>query len=182
MSGADRPRQGGFPAIEELMPHRGPVVLIDRVLAHDAESTEVRVSVEEQRWLKHQNGYVAGWLAVEYMAQCVAAREGLLALDEGRPPPVGYLVGVSRLRLECVEFPADAVLCVSSRRVRGRPSLGALSHQCRLYLDSHFASGKSSVRSPRGESPVEAGSSGAARGRLLADGRLSVSVPRGALG
>jgi len=143
-----------FPPIESLMPHRDPVVLLDRILRHDSESTDVLVSIAKQKWLKNEDGSVCGSLAVEYMAQCVAAHEGLLALDEGRPPPKGFLVGVTGLNLEVPKFDADAELRIQSRRVRGRPSLGALSHQCELYLG-------------RLES-----------GRLLAQGRLSVSVPR----
>ena len=153
----DRPEawsKGDYPAIEDLMPHRDSVVLIDRILRHSAESTDVLVSVEKQRWMKNADGTVGGSLAVEYMAQCVAAREGLIALEEGRPPPTGFLVGISRLRLEVSNFAANAELRVRSWRVRGRPSLGALSHRCELYLGQHEP------------------------GELIGEGRLSVSVPR----
>jgi predicted hotdog family 3-hydroxylacyl-ACP dehydratase len=158
MSRAEWIDGGEFPAVEALMPHRGPVVLLDRILTHDSQYTEARVSIAGQRWLKREDGSVPAWLAVEYMAQCVAVRDGLLALEAGRPPPKGYLVGVTRLFLETPEFEADAELRVRSQRVRGRPSLGALSHQCSLYRNL-----------PNGE-----------MGALLAKGRLSVSVPRGA--
>jgi predicted hotdog family 3-hydroxylacyl-ACP dehydratase len=156
MPGAEPRTDEDFPAIEELIPHRGPVVLLDRILHHQPRFTEARVSIAKQRWLERDDGSVAGWLAVEYMAQCVAAHEGLLARAEGRPPPAGYLVGVTRLRLEVAEFDADAFLIVRSERVRGRPSLGALSHHCQL-------------RPERADGEV---------GPLWAEARLSVSVPR----
>ena len=159
-----------YPPIEELMPHRGPVVLLHAILHHDSESTDARVSIAKQKWLKRENGTVAASLAVEYMAQCVAAHEGLLALDDDRPPPTGFLVGVTGLCLEVAEFAADAKLRVRVRRVRGRPSLGALSHQCEVYLDRS----DSDLRDEDGSNDE--------RGRLLAAGRLSVSVPRGAKG
>jgi predicted hotdog family 3-hydroxylacyl-ACP dehydratase len=168
MSRADATSRRPFPTIEELMPHRGTVVLLHRILRHDSESTDALISIAKQKWLKDENGTVAGSLAVEYMAQCVAAHEGLLALDEGRPPPTGFLVGVTGLRLEVAEFAADAELCVRSRRVRGRPSLGALSHQCELYLDRSDP-----------DRPIDS-SSRDEPGPLLAEGRLSVSVPRDA--
>ena len=164
MSQAEAAGAGEFPAIEELIPHRGPVVLLDRILRHDSTSTDAQVSVADQRWLKRDDGSVASWLAVEYMAQCVAAHEGLIALEEGRPPPSGFLVGVTGLRLEAFEFASDARLRVSSRRVRGRPALGALSHQCRLALEDF------------GEENSGANPNGEATGRLLAEGRFIVSV------
>jgi predicted hotdog family 3-hydroxylacyl-ACP dehydratase len=155
-----------FPEIEALMPHRGVVVLLDRVLRHAADETEARVSIGKQRWLKREDGSVASWLAVEYMAQCVAAHEGLLALAEGRPPPQGFLVGVTALRVEVAEFEADAELRVRSGRLRGSPSLGALSHRCELFIEA---------AEPRGER--ESGSTDTAR-RPVAEARLSVSVAR----
>lgn len=157
MSGARVDVERRFPALEELIPHRDRVVLLDRILRHDADSTDALVSIAKQRWLKREDGSVASWLAVEFMAQCVAAHEGLLALDEGRLPPAGFLVGVTALRIETEGFAPDAELRVTSRRLRGRPSLGALSHQCQLFgFDA----------------------ADEAAGRLLAQARLSVSVPR----
>lgn len=156
MSGSSVSQRTDFPAIEELMPHRGPALLLDRVLSHDHERTEAAVMVETQQWLKRDDGTVAGWLAVEYMAQCLAAHEGILALDEGRPPPKGFLIAATGLRLYQTHFPGNARLRVGSRRVRGRPGLGILSHQCTLHAE-----------------PSEAGA-----GTLLAEGRLSVSIPK----
>jgi len=166
MSLDDATSRRAFPPIEQLLPHRGNVVLLHRILRHDAESTDAGVSIAKQKWLKHEDGRVRVALVVEYMAQCVAAREGLLALAEGRPPPKGFLVGVTRLRLEVPEIEADAELLVRSRRVRGRPSLGALSHRCELFLDQ-TGSDRAGEEWPPGEP-----------GPLIAEGRLSVSVPR----
>jgi len=123
-----------FPAIEALMPHRGPILLLDRVTRHDSEYTEAHVCVEFQSWLGRGDGSVAGWLAMEYMAQCVAAHESLLALDAGRPLPTGFLVSATRLCLHASHFAAGSQLRVRARRVRGRPGLGVLSHECSLHL------------------------------------------------
>lgn len=138
------------------MPHRGRILLLDRVLSHDSDRTDARVCIATQRWLKRDDGSVAGWLALEYMAQCLAAHEGILALEEGRSPPKGFLVAATGLRLYAAHFGADAQLRVRSRRVRGRLGLGILSHQCTLHVECR----------PGGE------------GALLAEGRLSVSIPR----
>ena len=141
-----------FPAISDLMPHRGPIVLLDRVVAHDGKSTTAAVCIEKQRWLRRGDGSVASWLAVEYMAQCIAAHEGLIALAENRPPPQGFLMAASNLRLEVSHFEAEQELQVRVERASGRPGLGVIAHQC-------------SLTSENGTRP-------------LAEGRLSVSVPR----
>ena len=44
-------------------------------------------------------------LAIEYMAQAVAAYTGLLARREGRPPLIGYLLGTRNFSIELPSFP-----------------------------------------------------------------------------
>lgn len=136
-----------------LIPHRGESVLIDRVLDHDGKSTTTRVVVGSQPWLVRREGGIAPWLVVEYMAQSVATHEGLLEQVEGRPPPIGFLVSVVRLKLDLDRLRPGEELNVHTMRLRGRPELGVISHTCAVHRP--------------GES-----------GRPLAQGRLSIAIPR----
>ena len=122
-----------LPPIQELISHCGESILLDRVIDHDGDSTTTRVVVGNQRWLRQRDGSVASWLAVEYMAQCIAAHEGLLARADDRALPLGFLVSVKRLRLNVSQFDRDEELRVWTRRIRGRPGLGVLSHSCAIY-------------------------------------------------
>ncbi len=90
-----------LPPITELIPHRGELLLLEGLLEHDAESTTVRVVVGAGGWLQRSDGSAPAWLALEYMAQCAAAHEGMLARSEGRPPPLGFLISASALELCC---------------------------------------------------------------------------------
>lgn len=145
-----------LPPVSELLPHRGAVVLLERVVEHDRESTTARVEVGPNGWLSRQDGSTPAWLAIEYMAQCASAHEGLLARAEGRALPEGVLVRVFGLRIHRSRFEPGEALCVSARRARGRPEIGAISYAC-------------SIRS--GEMCPE--------GAALAEGRLSVALTAG---
>jgi predicted hotdog family 3-hydroxylacyl-ACP dehydratase len=145
------------PPIEELIPHSGGSILLDRVIAHDPESTTAKVTVGSRRWLRQPDGSVASWLAIEYMAQCVAAHEGMLARAAGRKLPPGFLVSVTGLRLGAASFRGNEQLRVRTRRIRGRPGLGVLSHRCAIFADA------------------DADDSGA---EPVAEGRLSIVVER----
>jgi predicted hotdog family 3-hydroxylacyl-ACP dehydratase len=59
-------------------------------------------------------------LAVEYMAQGIAAPESMIARAEGRTLPLGFLVSVTGLRLGVSCFQADERLRVSVRREGSR--------------------------------------------------------------
>lgn len=124
-----------LPPVLEVLPHRSPVLLLERLVEHDSRATTARVTVGEAAWLRRADGSVPSWLALEYMAQCVAAHEGLLARDEGRPLPRGFLVGAHGLLLHSASLSAGLRLCVRARRARGRPGLGVLSHACALYQE-----------------------------------------------
>ena len=156
--------RGEYPSIETLMPHRGPVLLLDRVIQHDSNVTTSLIRVDRQRFLTRDDGSVASWVSVEYLAQGVAAHEGLLAYYDGRPLPLGFLVAVNQLVLHEDAYKSDARLMVRALRVRGRPEMGALSHQCTLHL----------VGETFGEGRGDAFDEGA----LVAEGRISVSIPR----
>ncbi len=144
-----------LPHVSELIPHSGEVLLLDRVLKHDGESTTAQIAVDRQTWLKRENGSVAAWVALEYMAQCIATHEGIRAHLEGRPPVRGSLAAAAGVRLHLSCFEPGELLRVRTQHVRGRPGLGVLSHFCTIH---------------------ECGEAG--EGQLLAEGRLSISIPK----
>lgn len=147
-----------LPPLLEVLPHRSPVLLLDRLLAHDSAATTVRVAVGENPWLLRPDASAPPWLVLEYMAQCVAAHEGLLALADGRPLPRGFLVGAHGLRMPAPGFAAGEVLRVSAARQRGRAGLGVLSHRCSVSNQEgdQLAEGRLSVAlaPPAAESPL----------------------------
>jgi predicted hotdog family 3-hydroxylacyl-ACP dehydratase len=120
-----------YPPVIELVPHRDTVLLLDRVLEHDANSTVTRVDVGAQRWMKRDDGGVAPWLAIEYMAQCIAAHAGLAARADGNLPRIGFLLGTRRAVFHCDRFEPGTTLRASAERTWGGEE-GMVSFECRL--------------------------------------------------
>jgi predicted hotdog family 3-hydroxylacyl-ACP dehydratase len=120
-----------LPAIADLIPHRGSSILLDRVVHHDPDETRAIVIIRNQRWLTRADGSTASWLAVEYMAQCAGVHESLLARDR-RVAELGFVASVKSLRLDVAHFGTDEILEVRTRRCRGRPELGVVSHSCSI--------------------------------------------------
>jgi predicted hotdog family 3-hydroxylacyl-ACP dehydratase len=69
-------------------------------------------------------GRVSPMLAVEYMAQCVAACAGLQGHANGKPVRVGYLVGAREITLPPEPFRVGDVLRVRAQHVWGDDVLG----------------------------------------------------------
>lgn len=82
------------------LPHRTPMLLIDRVLAADAETTRCRVTVGKQCSLFRQaDGSYPNSLFIEFMAQTVGVFAGIRDSESGIGPRVGFLLGSRKVQL-----------------------------------------------------------------------------------
>jgi predicted hotdog family 3-hydroxylacyl-ACP dehydratase len=122
-------RSGGAP-LEELVPHSGAMLLVGPVLEHCPEFTRCRVDVSRSALFAGAGGRVPAWLALEWMAQCVAAHGGLVARALGLPARPGLFLGTRGVRLQADDFGPGDDLEVCARHLRGE--LGLVSFACRL--------------------------------------------------
>jgi len=125
---------GDFPPIEEVVPHRPPMLLIDRICAHgdDVTVSTVTIRPDSPFVATSTDGRpgVPAVVGIEYMAQTVAAYAGLSARKEKRAPRIGFLLGCRELSLATDAFAVGEVLTVEVRRVFGENDLGSFS--CRI--------------------------------------------------
>jgi predicted hotdog family 3-hydroxylacyl-ACP dehydratase len=116
--------------IEEVVPHAGTMLLVGPVLEHHPEYTRCRVEVARSALFAREGGRVPAFVALEWMAQCVAAHGGLVARALGLPARPGLFLGTRGVRLSADDFAADDVYEVCARHLRGE--LGLVSFACRL--------------------------------------------------
>jgi predicted hotdog family 3-hydroxylacyl-ACP dehydratase len=84
---------GTFPAIEQLLPHRGTMLLLDRILGSDDNCIEAERAVPDTGWYLDDAGRMPAWIGIELMAQAIAAHVSLCALLRGEAPKCGVLLG-----------------------------------------------------------------------------------------
>ncbi len=104
----------GFGPVNELVPHRPPMLLIDEVLSW-SEPVVRCASTIDQDDLFVEGTAVDAVVAVEYMAQCVAVYGGLLRRAKGQPVTLGFLVGCSELELFRARINVGTRLIVEAR-------------------------------------------------------------------
>jgi predicted hotdog family 3-hydroxylacyl-ACP dehydratase len=122
-----------LPDIRSLIPHTGPMVLLDRVVAADEENlcAEVRIRADS---LFFDGSGVGAWVGLEYMAQAIAAYAGFTARLRGEPVKLGFLLGARRYECSRPMFALGSVLHVHVRRVLQSES-GLGSFECRIDND-----------------------------------------------
>jgi predicted hotdog family 3-hydroxylacyl-ACP dehydratase len=120
-----------FPPIAALLPHAGAMVLLDRVLAADAESLCAETVVRAGSLFNHDGAGVGAWVGIEYMAQAIAAHAGYLARQRGEAVRVGFLLGARRYEATLPAFITGSALRVFAvRALLGENGLGA--YECRI--------------------------------------------------
>lgn len=116
-------------AIERYVPHRGSMLLLDRLLEAGEEHAVAQVRVARDGLFVQPQG-VPAWVAIEYMAQTVAAWAGWRAAQKGEAVKIGFLLGSRKLEALQPFFALGAVLRVEVQcELMGSNGLGMFSCQ-----------------------------------------------------
>ncbi|QSX33918.1 hotdog family protein [Shewanella avicenniae] len=82
----------------DFIPHRPPMVLIDRIEQYRADFLIASVEISEQTpFVDSASRHVPNYVGIEYMAQTVAALAGIEAEQRGEPIRTGFLLGTRKL-------------------------------------------------------------------------------------
>lgn len=95
--------------LEDLLPHRAPMVFLDRVESFDASARSLTASftvTPEHVLYSPASGGVPNWAAIEFMAQAAAALVGNFdkTQEPERPARPGLLLGTRKLDLHLDSF------------------------------------------------------------------------------
>ena len=115
-----------FPPVADVVPHKPPMLLLDRVLSYETDrvTCEVRIGPETPFL---EDGLVPAVVGIEYMAQTVAAYAGLTAREQGKDAKIGFLLGCRDLTLGTEGFAVGDLLVVEARRTWGDADLGSFA-------------------------------------------------------
>ncbi len=100
-------------AIADVVPHRGDLSLLDRIVSAGADELVCELTVRDDG-LFDEAGSVSAMLGIEYMAQAVSAFSGLQRA--GRDIKIGLLLGTRKFQTNVSSFP-----CGTSLRVTVHP-------------------------------------------------------------
>ncbi len=105
--------------LDELLPHRPPMRLIDAIEAFDPEAKTLTATVTvtpEQIFFFGAEEGVPNWVAIEYMAQASAALAGCYDrhVAPDRPARPGLLLGTRKLDLKLERFEAGRTYRVTA--------------------------------------------------------------------
>ena len=120
-------------SISQLVPHRGLMLLIDRLLFHNEETVRTEAMVTRDRLFLEALGWPA-WVGLELMAQTVAAWGGLRQWAAEEPVKLGFLLGSRRYESTVSHFAVGAKLEIEARQELVSES-GLAVFECSIHQD-----------------------------------------------
>ena len=95
--------------IETMIPHRGRMKLIEKVVAVDDQKA-VTVATTSEDWPLYRDGSVDVLVTIELVAQTAALLEGWKRLRSGRGGTTGWLVGIKSADFSLPRIPVPDTL------------------------------------------------------------------------
>lgn len=120
-----------FPRPSELLPHAGPAILIDAIVADAADTIDAVAHITAAHPYYVDGRGVPSWIGIELMAQAIAAHAGLTGRRERRPPRMGMLLGTRRYAATAAWFADGARLEIHAERAFGNEG-GMAACDCRI--------------------------------------------------
>ncbi|MCL1066218.1 hotdog family protein [Shewanella olleyana] len=121
--------------IAEFVPHRAPMILIDSIIEHQADSllTEVVITEQSAYFSAAING-VPNYVGIEYMAQSIAALAGVEAHLRHDKIRVGFLLGTRKLLMHQPHYQLGKAYQISVTRLYQEDS-GLAVFDCQIKAD-----------------------------------------------
>jgi predicted hotdog family 3-hydroxylacyl-ACP dehydratase len=105
--------------VAALVPHKGHMHLLDRVVSYNFDTVEVETEVDitdQSMFYEESYGGVPVWIGFEYMAQSVSVMTGLVGLETHTPPKMGFILSVTNFKSETNVFPAGSTVHIWVRQ------------------------------------------------------------------
>ncbi len=106
-----------FPPVGDLISHRPPALLLERILALSTTRCVALVRVEPGAWYLQEDGTAPAWIGLEWMAQAASAFSGHRHRLAGRAPRIGFLLGTRSYEALVPSFPVGLELEVEAEAI-----------------------------------------------------------------
>lgn len=118
--------------VDQLVPHRGTMCLLDEIVDYGEEWLKARVTPAPGDIFASPHG-VPAWIGIEYMAQAAAAFGGIEQVQRGEPPSIGLLIGTRYYRCMRDHFEFGTTLDVRVH-IAMRDDQDFAAYDCRLAI------------------------------------------------
>lgn len=99
--------------LEELLPHRPPMLLIDDIIHIDDSSSQALVHIQSSSPFFEDKAGVPAWIGIEYMGQTAALIAGYQQQRGSTKTQLGFLLGTRAYSSEVDYFAPESKLLIA---------------------------------------------------------------------
>ncbi|EWH10607.1 3-hydroxylacyl-ACP dehydratase [Catenovulum agarivorans DS-2] len=122
-------------AIEEVVPHDHPMILLDSIESYTDNTAVCQVKITpDVNFYDTQLAGVPAYVGVEYMAQSIAAFANANERDQGKEVALGFLVSSRKYKAIQPSFKLDELLTVQVERLYKEDN-GLSVFDCQILVD-----------------------------------------------
>ena len=114
--------------LESLMPHKGRMLLLTRVLGYSLEERTLTGEyhiTDNCLFYDPEMGGVPAWAGFEFLAQAIAALSGIYSKKKGEAPKIGFILSISSVQMHVPFYPSG---CIIELKVKEINSLDQVSN------------------------------------------------------
>lgn len=137
-----------IPDIERLVPHRAPMLLIDRIVAATDDDVTAEARVDAAAIFAVEGEGVPSYVGLEMMAQTVCAYDGFQRFNERPSPLVGFLLGCRKYTVRQPFLAPGAVLTITARVLLHHGEMASFACRIRDGDTADFAEASLNVYRP----------------------------------
>jgi predicted hotdog family 3-hydroxylacyl-ACP dehydratase len=116
-----------FPAVDQLVPHAAPMILIDCAVDIGQTYLVAEVDINEHKPFAEAGTGIPAWVGIEYLAQSIAAWAGYASRNKGGLPQFGFLLGTRKYQAQVPHFEFGTTLTVRVELQFQDPGLGVFN-------------------------------------------------------
>lgn len=141
-----------YPALQTILPHRPPMILIDELIACSEREVTCAVTIRDGAPFV-VDGRVPALISIEYFAQTVAAFFGYRGRDDPTRFTMGMLLGTRELELRCDYFAVGDTLTITGVEQWGGGQLASFACEVRRAHEVLARAAISVLQGSAGEPP-----------------------------
>jgi len=100
------------PKVLEMIPHREPMLLINKLESVDQKRSKASVIIDSETPFYQQGKGVPAWIGLEYMGQTAALIAGHQVLEGLSEPHLGFLMGSRKYETTVEYFEPESKLII----------------------------------------------------------------------
>jgi predicted hotdog family 3-hydroxylacyl-ACP dehydratase len=109
-----------------ILPHRGRMLLLNRITGYNLEERLIEAEyhiTEDCLFFDSTAAGVPSWTGFELIAQAISAFSGIRDRLQGKPPKIGFILGVSQLQTGVPFFETGSIITIRAKEIEHIDSL-----------------------------------------------------------